>query len=263
VSLSDDAGPVDDADRVNDAARPVILVIQSDPDGGLGRMEPVLREVADLDLRRSDQGDPLPRDLSGYDGLVVLGGAMGATDDDVAPWLPATRRLMAAGVEDDLPTLGVCLGAQLLAAGTGGRVELGAQGLEVGVVPVAFTTAAADDALLGPVIAQLGHGPLVPQYHQDGITELPPGAVLLASGERYLHQAFRLGGRAWGVQYHPEVTPADFTAWLRDGHGSVQAAGLDVAQVAEAFAAAEPELAALADAHARSFAAVVAAATRR
>ncbi|HEX2804605.1 MAG TPA: type 1 glutamine amidotransferase [Kineosporiaceae bacterium] len=257
MSIPDDRAPRDAA------SLPRVLVVQNEPDGGLGRMDPILREVADLDVRRPDEGDRLPPDLSGYDGLVVLGGAMGATDDDVAPWLPATRRLMAAGVEDDLPTLGVCLGAQLLAAATGGRVELGIQGLEVGVVPVAFVRPASDDALLGPVVDQLGERPPAAQFHQDGITELPPGAVLLASGERYPHQAFRLGSRAWGLQYHPEVTLADFTAWLRDGHGSVQAAGLDGVRLAEAFAAAEPQLAALAGAHARSFAAVVTGARQR
>jgi GMP synthase (glutamine-hydrolysing) len=128
---------------------------------------------------------------------------------------------------------------------------------------VTFAPAVVDDALLGPVTAQLGLRPRTAQFHQDGLTELPPGAVPLATGDRYLHQAFRLGTNAWGLQYHPEVTPEDFAAWLQDGHGSVQAAGLDGAQLAEAFAEAEPELAALADAHARSFAAVITRARRQ
>jgi len=256
-----EAGPsdIDSAGAVDTASsdRPRILVVQSDPDGGLGRLDPALRAVAELDVRRADDGDPLPRDLTGYDALVVLGGAMGAYDDDVAPWLPQTRRLMAAGVESGLPTLGICLGAQILAAATGGRVQLGVQGLEVGVVPVVMASPAADDELLGPVVALLGPRPQAAQFHQDGITDLPPGAVLLATGGVYPHQAFRLGDRAWGLQYHPEVTPGDFAAWLRDGHGSVQAAGLDVVQVGADYAAVEPELAAFADAHARSFVAVL------
>jgi GMP synthase (glutamine-hydrolysing) len=232
-----------------------VLVLQHEPDAGLGRLEPVLGRVAGLEVCRPDRGEPVPADLAGYAGLIVLGGAMGATDDDVARWLPATRRLLAAGVEAEVPTLGICLGAQLLAVATGGRVEPGAKGLEVGVVPIGL--AAVADRLLGPVGRRLGRAPLVPQFHRDGVIVLPPGAVLLASGEQYRHQAYRIGSCAWGLQYHPEVTAADFSSWLRDGHGDVHAAGLDADRIATDYARAEAGLAALADAHARSFAAVV------
>jgi GMP synthase-like glutamine amidotransferase len=235
-----------------------LLVVHHEDDAGLGRLRPVLAAAVELDEVHPWRGDALPALLDGYAGLVVLGGAMGAMDDDVAPWLPATRRLMAAGVEHDLPTLGICLGAQLLAAATGGRVARGAAGLEVGVVPVTLAAAATDDVLLGPVVRRLGATLEVPQFHQDAVTELPPGAVLLASGERYPHQAFRLGGRAWGLQYHPEVTGEDWAAWLRDGHGSVQAAGMDSSDLATGYAAVEPALVELADAHADAFAGILA-----
>ncbi|HEY6795458.1 MAG TPA: type 1 glutamine amidotransferase [Kineosporiaceae bacterium] len=242
---------------------PVLLVVQQDPDGGLGRLEVALREVADLDVRRPDRGDDLPADLAGYAGLVVLGGVMGATDDDVAPWLPATRHLLAAGVEDQVPTVGICLGAQLLAVATGGRVERGAAGLEVGVVPMALRAAARRDPLLGVVAARSGTDPAVPHFHRDAVTVLPPGAVLLATGERYPHQAYRLGDCAWGLQYHPEVTAADFAGWLRDGHGAVAEAGLHAPDLAARYAALEPQLAVLAQAHADAIAALVAGAGRR
>ena len=234
-----------------------VLVVQHEADAGLGRLERALMGAAALDVRRPDLGDPLPAALAGYAGLVVLGGTMGATDDDVAPWLPATRRLLAAGVEQQVPTLGICLGAQLLAVATGGRVERGAAGLEVGVVLVAFRTDAADDALLGAVVAGCGPEPLVPQFHQDAVTRLPPGAVLLATGERYPHQAFRLGTCAWGLQYHPEVTAADWTAWLRDGHGAVAAAGLHPAELRATYESHEPALEVLATAHGASMAAIL------
>src|SRR5690606_30143798 len=77
-----------------------VLVVQHEEDAGPGRLAPVLGAAARLDVRRPDRGEPLPGDLAGHVGLVVLGGSMGATDDDVAPWLPATRRLLAAGVSD-------------------------------------------------------------------------------------------------------------------------------------------------------------------
>jgi GMP synthase-like glutamine amidotransferase len=237
--------------------RPRLLVVQTEPDAGLGRLEPGLGAAADLDLRRPDLGDRLPSTLADHAGLIVLGGTMGATDDDVVPWLPAARRLLAAGVESGRPTIGICLGAQLLAVATGGRVERGGPGLELGAVPIALLPTAADDALLGPVLGALGDRPLVAQFHQDAVTELPAGAVLLAHGETYPHQAFRLGERAWGLQYHPEVTGPDFALWLRDGHGSVQDAGLHAEQVAADYVVAEPRLAALADLHAAAIAAVL------
>jgi GMP synthase-like glutamine amidotransferase len=236
-----------------------LLVVHHEDDAGLGRLHDVLTDVVDADERHPENGDPLPApgELAGYAGLVVLGGVMGATDDDAAPWLPATRRLLAAGVESALPTLGICLGAQLLAVATGGRVERGEAGLEVGVVPVELLPAAEDDALLGPAGARLGRTLCVPQFHQDAVTELPSGAVLLASGQRYPHQAYRLGERAWGLQYHPEVTAEDWAAWLRDGHGSVQAAGLKSDVLAAEYAEAEASLAELAAVHAAAFAALL------
>jgi GMP synthase-like glutamine amidotransferase len=237
--------------------RPAVLVVQHEGDAGLGRLEPVLRAHLDLDVRRPDLGDDLPTDLAGYGGLVVLGGAMGATDDDAAPWLPATRRLLASGVEDEVPTVGICLGAQLLAVATGGHVERGAAGLEVGVVGVRLLAEAADDALLGQVAVRCGPAPLVPQFHQDAVTRLPAGAVLLASGERYPHQAYRLGACAWGLQYHPEVTPEDWAGWLRDGHGAVRAAGLHPADVAVAYTDALAHLDVLAQVHAEAMAAIL------
>lgn len=235
-----------------------LLVVLHEDDAGPGRLTAHLPE---LDVRRPYAGEPLPADLTGVAGLLVLGGAMGAWDDDAAPWLPATRRLLAEGVERGLPTLGICLGAQLLAAATGGRVERGTAGLEVGLVPIRCLPQAADDALLGPVAAlatATGAGQVgVPQWHQDAVTVLPAGAVLLASGDRYPHQAFRLGPCAWGLQYHPEVTLADFGEWMASGHGAVRAAGVGPDGVLADLAAADADLDTLARFHAQAFAARV------
>jgi len=248
---------------VTSVDRPLLLVVQHEDDGGLGRFRPVLAGVAELDVRRPDTGDALPDGLAGYDGLAVLGGSMDAWDDEAAPWLPATRRLLAEGVERGVPTIGICLGHQLLALATGGRVERGDRGLEVGVVPVELLPAAASDAFLGPVVRAVGSAPRVPQFHQDAVVELPPGAVPLARGEAYSHQAFRLGDAAWGLQYHAEVTVADWARWLRDGHGTVTAAGLDVAAVDLTYSEALPTLDGLAAAHSRSFGRLLVAAAGR
>ncbi len=231
-----------------------LLVIMHEDDAGPGRLTPAL--PGPLDLRRPHRGDPLPGDLHGHAGLLVLGGAMGAHDDDVAPWLPATRTLLAQAVAAGLPTVGICLGAQLLAVATGGRVERGDAGPEVGMVDVELLPEAAADGLLGPSGQLFGARFAVPQWHQDAIVELPGGAVLLATGRRYPHQAFRLGPRAWGVQYHPEVTAEDFQLWMDGGHASVRAGGLDPVVVMAAMRAGEVHQQALAAAHGRGLGAV-------
>ena len=237
------------------AVTPVVLVVVHEDHAGLGRLGDLVG--CRIDERRPDRGDGLPTDARGHDGLVVLGGSMAAWDDEVAPWLPATRRLMAAAVEDGVPTLGICLGAQLLALATGGRVERGDAGLEVGLVPLELTAEAAADELMGAVRQRLGGRMSVPEWHQDAITELPPGAVVLVTGARYPHQGFRLGERAWGVQYHPEVTVEDWQDWMDGGHGAVRTEGLHPHEVAAVMHDAEAALVTVAEAHAEAFAAVV------
>ena len=151
----------------------------------------------------------LPAGLSGYDAVVCLGGEMGARDDAAHPWLARLRELMAGAVEAGLPVLGICLGAQLLAAATGGAVRRMPGGPETGIEPA--TLDAAGDALLGG----LGRSAPVVQSHYDEVHELPPGAVHLAWSTRCRVQAFRLGDRAWGLQGHIETTPAIVLEWAR------------------------------------------------
>ncbi|MGZ4613479.1 MAG: type 1 glutamine amidotransferase [Kineosporiaceae bacterium] len=236
------------------AARPRLLVVQHQDDGGLGRLAVPLAAATDVDVRRPDRGEPLPDDLDGVDGLVVLGGSMAAWEDDVAPWLPQTRRLLALGVDTGVPVLGICLGAQLLAHATGGRVEPGPYGIEAGLSAIVPTAEAEGDLLLAALPAG---GFVGPQGHHDAIVELPPGAVLVATGDPYLHQVFRLGATAWGVQYHPEVTAHDFAGWMRGDAAEVVAAGRDPAVVAGAVRDADDELGELAAAHAAGFLGVV------
>ena len=237
---------------------PRILVVQHQDGAGLGRLRPHLQAFADVDVRRPDLGDELPPDLHGVAGLVVLGGSAAAWEDERAPWLPHLRGLMVRAVERETPLLGICLGAQLLAHATGGRVERGAAGIEAGLSRIVPTDHAAGDPLMAALPAAGFPGP---QGHQDAVVELPPGAVLLATGELYPHQVFRLGPVAWGVQYHPEVTAEDFTDWIREDDAPVRSAGLDPAAVVREVVAAGSELDALAAAHARAFLAVTGAAT--
>ena len=195
--------------------------------------------------------DPLPRSPEGYAGLVVLGGGMAAWEDDVAPWLPATRALLAGAVTSGVPTLGICLGAQLLALACGGTVERGDAGPEVGQTLVRPSPAADADPYFGAVGDRLGASWLVRHFHRDAVTVLPPDAELLVSGDRYPNQGFRVGESAWAVQYHPEVTTAGFAAWVQ------RAGRADRAAVMESVARAGPGQEQVAVAHAAAFAALL------
>jgi GMP synthase-like glutamine amidotransferase len=195
-----------------------LLVVEHEPDAGLSLMADHLGRH--VQVVRPYRGEPLPAaDVDpGYNGLIVLGGSMGALDDEVAPWLPATRRLLADAVRAGVPTLGICLGAQLLATACGGTVERGADGLELGVVPVKPLPEAGSDPFFGGLQRAVAADAWpVLQYHYDAVTRLPPDAELIVTGERYPHQGFRVGAAAWGVQYHPEVSTHLFSEWVTGG----------------------------------------------
>lgn len=178
-----------------------------------------------LAVIRPYAGDPVPEAPDGWDAVVVMGGPMGAYDDAAAPWLPATRMLLAGTVAGGVPTLGVCLGAQLLAVACGGRVERGRQGPERGAAFVDIEPAAGIDPLFAGLPAPAG----VVQWHDDAVVALPDGGTPLARSDRYL-QAFRVGRAAWGVQFHPEVTLPMVELWARRG-------GVDPADVLPAVRA--------------------------
>ncbi|MGH9091723.1 MAG: type 1 glutamine amidotransferase, partial [Acidimicrobiales bacterium] len=178
-----------------------------------------------VDVREVGDGAPLPAGAGGLDGLVVMGGPMSARSDQGFPTRGAEVVLLADAVARGVPTLGVCLGAQLLAAAAGGRVEPGGAGAEIGWGPVHLAAAAADDPLLAGVAGPSG---VLDVLHWHGETfTLPPAAVLLASSDRYPHQAFRLGPRAWGLQFHVEVDLGGVRAFVDAAGAEAAAAGTD------------------------------------
>lgn len=192
-----------------------ILVLEHDTTDQVQRLGDWLVEAgAELVIRRPHAGDEIPD--AGFDAVVCMGGQMSAGADEATPWLPATRRLLRRAIADGTPTLGVCLGAQLLAQAGGGTVERGADGPEIGAYLTAKRDAAADD----PLFADLPMTPDVMQCHDDVVTVLPPGATLLLSSTGYPHQAWRQGRAAWAVQFHPEATAAVVREWA-SSHGVV------------------------------------------
>lgn len=151
-------------------------------------------------MRRVFEGAQVPPTASGLDGLVVMGGPMSACSDDGFPSRPAELRLIADAAAAGIPTLGVCLGAQLLASALGARVYRGSAGPEIGWAPIRLS----DDAAWDPLFAGLPRRLEVLHWHGDTY-DLPPGATHLASSARYPQQAFRFEAACWGVQFHLEV----------------------------------------------------------
>ncbi|MGR6921753.1 type 1 glutamine amidotransferase [[Actinomadura] parvosata] len=219
-----------------------ITVIEHEAEAGLGYLAQWLGVACEV--VRPYLGEEVPERAA--DGLVVLGGAAAAWEDERSPWQPATRDLLRRAVDDATPTLAICLGAQLLTLACGGTVERGGNGLEVGAREVVALPAAATDPLLSGITTAVAI-----QYHQDAMTRLPDGAVPLMTGAQYPNQAYRLGEAAWAVQFHPEATPEIFASWTADS-------GLDAAEDLNAgVKAAESALVAAWRPVARAFADVV------
>jgi GMP synthase (glutamine-hydrolysing) len=180
-----------------------ILVIQHVASAPLaGYAEVLAARGAEIELVDCEAGDPVPTTLSGLDGVISLGGPQSLHDPAGLDWLEPELELLRQAVAADVPVYGVCLGAQLLALAFGGEVYAG-DVPEVGPAPVFRTAAARDDAVFGqlPDVIPAFH------WHADTFT-LPAAATLLASSERYPHQAFRIGRSGYGVQFHAESSLA-------------------------------------------------------
>jgi GMP synthase-like glutamine amidotransferase len=229
-----------------------VLVVQLDASDPPARLGGWLRDAGlELDVRALDAGEPLPADLSGHQGLIVLGGPMGANDDADAPFLPAVRQLLRDAVSEEVPTLGVCLGHQLLAVANGGRIRRMPNGPEIGAHLVAKRTAAAVD----PLFRSLPITPDVLQWHFDEVEVLPPGAQQLASSPGCEQQAYRLGRLAWGVQFHIETDVTIVRAWADEDAGELADHDLDL--VVERAAAIDNDLAEVWQQFAAAFADIV------
>jgi GMP synthase (glutamine-hydrolysing) len=162
---------------------------------------------ADLTVLRMDRDDTLPSPAAMTDvaGLVVMGGPMSVHDD--LPWLADERALLRAAVEAGRPVLGICLGAQQLAAALGASVMEG-PAPELGVGEVHLTAAAGRDPVFGPAPT-----PLPCMHWHEETFALPEGALRLAGNAAYENQAFRFGESAYGLQFHVEVTASLVAHW--------------------------------------------------
>ncbi len=193
------------------------LVIENDPTDDIRRLGDWLTDAGlELVTCRPHAGEPLPETLEGYSALIVLGGEQNAFPDDAdepgAPWFPELESLLRKAVRYKVPTLGICLGGQLLAAAHGGTIERSASGPELGARLVARRDAAEND----PLWKYVPFVPDVLQWHYDEIVHLPVNAVLLAASTNYPYQAFRLGSCAWGTQFHIECDLEMIAEWAAE-----------------------------------------------
>ncbi len=191
-----------------------------------------------LDVRRPYAGDDLPETLEDHDALLVLGGAMGANDDATHPWLPPTKALVRAAAERDVPTLGICLGHQVVAVALGGESAPNPRGQQLGLVPLGWTDAAGQDELTRGLVGT-GYGV---HWNLDIVVQPPDGTVVLARTPGGELQVARFAPTMWGVQLHPEVDERILESWAEDDRDRYDEGVLE--EVLRQVAAARDDLAA-------------------
>lgn len=187
-----------------------VLVIENYVGTPPGLVGVALREAGvQVELARCWQGEKVPTAANEYSGLVVLGGEQDALDDAGSPWLPDVVAAIRRIADDDLPVLGICLGAQLVARAAGAENILG-RPVEFGWHYVRPTAAGRND----PVLRHLGAGEPLFHWHSDTFT-LPEHAERLAESDMTDNQAFRIGRATYGIQFHFEADRALVTEWSR------------------------------------------------
>jgi GMP synthase (glutamine-hydrolysing) len=174
----------------------------------MGTFADVVRERGDDLLEWTASNGPPPENPEAFDAAFVLGGAMHVDQEEEHPWLRQEHEVIRALLDADVPTFGVCLGGQLLARVAGAHVGP-APKQEIGWHEVELSPEGQAD----PIFGELPDRFPALQWHSYAF-ELPSGAVALATSPVCL-QAFRLGERAWGVQFHPEVDAPILESWLR------------------------------------------------
>jgi GMP synthase (glutamine-hydrolysing) len=207
------------------------VVIQHVDMEGPGRIAEVLTEAGvTLELVKVFAGAVVPSVIASDVGLVVMGGGMGVGDRDDArfPFLNREIALLRTALRQGNPVLGVCLGAQLLAHAAGARVfpnvRADPRGGEVLVREVGWGPVRLDaDGGSEPALAGLGRQVMALHWHGDTF-DLPPGAVHLASTERCRNQAFRIGSRVFGLQFHVEADGDTARRWAHEDADFVRAA---------------------------------------
>jgi GMP synthase-like glutamine amidotransferase len=150
-------------------------------------------------------GGTFPEDIELYDAVVVLGGGMGLYERDEYPWLKEELLHLEKALKLDVPVLGICLGAQMLAHIHGGEVKKGEHGMSVGFHRIRIIE---NDFVFGRELDSIP----VCKWHGDHFT-MPNSATLIATSKPYSNQAVKFSDDVYGVQFHPEITPCRILKW--------------------------------------------------
>jgi GMP synthase (glutamine-hydrolysing) len=189
--------------------RALAIVHQTDAGPGVFADEMRDRGVRLDEWLLSERGTSPPAEISEYDAVLTFGGAMHADQEDRHPWLRFEKDFLAAILDDGMPMLAVCLGSQLLAEAAGGSARRTSEP-EIGWHEVEVTEEAASDPVIGAL------APRFTAFQWHSYEAVPPEGATVLARSPVCSQAYRIGERAWGIQFHAEVTPADASKWIAD-----------------------------------------------
>lgn len=186
-----------------------ILVVQHVPHENPGIIGPAVeRGGYRADYIRVYETHAMPRTIEGYSALIVLGGPMGVYEQETYPFIKGELKLIESALKTNTPALGVCLGAQMMAKAAGAKVYKG-KSKEIGWYGVSLTEEGVDDRLFMGLSDEF----TVFQWHGDTF-DIPGNASRIASSELFENQVVRIGSRAYGIQFHLEVTEKMIKEWI-------------------------------------------------
>ena len=197
-----------------------VLCLTHERDGPAGLFADVVRERGDDLVEWNVSQGALPEASASFDAIVVFGGSMHVDQEEKHPWLTDQHDLMRDAVDRGQPLMGVCLGGQLLARSAGAHVGPASRP-EIGWFDVELTPEGRADPVIGALPGRFEAF----EWHSYEF-DVPPNGILLARNP-VCAQAFKIGERAWGVQFHPEVTPEMLEAWRTASDGSAPPIALE------------------------------------
>jgi GMP synthase (glutamine-hydrolysing) len=187
------------------------LAIVHQPDAGPGVFAEEMRDRG-VELEQwmlSERGAGPPREISDYDAVLTFGGAMHADQEDRHPWLRFEKDFLEAMLDDGMPILAVCLGTQVLADAAGGEARRASEP-EIGWFEVEVTQEGAADPVIGPL------APSFTGFQWHSYEAIPPDGAAVLARSPVCPQAYRIGDRVWGIQFHAEVSATDLSDWIDD-----------------------------------------------
>lgn len=186
-----------------------ILIIKHIGIEGPGSIGEVFENTAwDIREINLDKCEKFPDNFSDIEAIISLGGPMNVYEEDKFPFLKEEDIFLRKAIKENIPILGICLGAQILAKACAAKIQK-AKTKEIGWYNVSLTKVGRMD----PLFLNLPKDFTVFQWHEDTF-EIPKGAQRLAESESCPNQAFRFGGNSYGMQFHIEVTPDMVESWV-------------------------------------------------